>query len=361
MTLTDCLSTLPLSSSRYNSVPPRSGSSAGGNNGLSASPVSSANAKFKYAINASAAVASAAEQPVNLAMGSPSATSSPISSPQSGMPPGMDKLTYADFMYNRHAVSFLAPQGYSPLMYPGQGGGPPNGMPAYGSLAPPSPQSMKQQHQEQQRGKGEMSPPVMDRNGGHLTADALLSNHRYQHQQQQQAFHHQQQLAQQKSLKGSAAGFILPPAQSMIPTQADLEALHAYHEMGSRLFYNGHGPAGPPPPPPEHLLSGQRMHQSPLQQQQSRSQPQQHPSGKRAIGDQGLYAPQSPHHANHRVQQQQKQPPSPQDKNNNFKVPSGKEGALKHRGGGKGGKGRGGSGKQNGMKASNGGSGSNSR
>lgn len=282
-------------------------------------------------------------------MGSPSATSSPISSPQSA-PPGMDKLSFAEFMYSRHAAAtaagFLAPQNYPPLMYPPPPGASTNGL-SFGA-----PQSIKQ-GKGGDHGPPSMSPPVVagDRGGGvHLSTEAMMNSHRYQQQQQQQQYHqqmHQQQQQQQKGLKGSnGTGFMMPPAPSMMPTQAELEAFHAYHEMGSRLYYNGHG--GPPPPPTEHMINGQRLHNGQQQQQSpspqpssampSRSQPQ-HPQSKRAILEQGMYPQQQqqPHYSNHRPQLTggggKGAHQSPQDKNNNigFKVPSGKEGAIKHR------------------------------
>lgn len=359
--------------SRYSSLPSRnnvttvsSSSSSGGCpvNGLPSSPVTSASAKYKYS--------SQVEQPVNLAMGGsgspmdPSATSSPISSPQ-GLPPGLEKLkaefdlmkaaghlppgNFSDFLYGHHAAAaaagFLSPQSYhAPLMYQPTGPAPP----------PPSLyQAVEQQQQQQRRSMSPGKTPVafhhLQRSPNGMPSFGHPGQVQSHPQQQQPPQHQQQQQIPQKGLKGSSAasGFMLPPPPSMLPGQ--LEAYHAYHqgaaEMGSRLYYNGHGPPQAQQqqqqqPLPEHLMNAQRIHTS----QQSQNLPPPPPpsssagsmsrqqSGKRAMhaggggGDAGMY---QTHHHNHRPQTNGGG--GGKDKNNNigFKVPSGKEGSLKHR------------------------------
>lgn len=359
--------------------------------------------KFKYAseqpVNLSAASQGSPSSSVN---GSPQQVQQPggadklkpefdLMKSAGHLPPG----SFADFIYSRHAAvaaaGFLNPQNYPAMMYsqaaaaasssmynndqaangrrslsPGKnhvdrlGRSNSDSLVAFhhmqrspGGAPPPNGMSFGQ-HPLGKGGDGNssMSPPI-ERNGSssamHMSPsqEALMNSHHRYHQ------HQQMQQQQQKSSKGppppgNGTGFMLPPPSSMMPTQAELEAYHAYHQGAvERLYYNGHSQ--------EHLMAAQqaaaagRLHP---QQQQSLppppppvSQQQQIGSGKqRAIHmvDGGDPYPGHPQH-HHRLPPQQqngggaegrgKGGSSQQDKNNNigFKVPSGKEGSLKHR------------------------------
>lgn len=252
---------------------------------------------------------------------------------------------FADFLYGRHAAAaaaaaagFLAPQStYSSLMYP--------------PTAPAPQQMYPAESQRSSLSPGKVAPI------GRGNSDSATPFHHLQQQQQPRSqggstgnsltgYGYSGQPT--KILKGASPGFILPPpppppSMSMIPTQAELEAYHAYHqEMGRGMYYNGHVPL------PEHLIPVHRMQssvshlhtptpQSPVsmsmcrgsqQQSSSSSISKRQPNGG-AI-DSGLYhQPQS-----HRSQSSGIGEKGPKgDKNNNigFKVPSGKEGSMKHR------------------------------
>lgn len=306
--------------SRY-SLPSRNSGAGSGGGSLPASPINGSNSKFKYA------TASVSEQPVNLALGSPSTASSPISSPQSMPHSAMDKMTF-DFMYNRHAAAAAAgifPQSYH-MLY---SGAPP---PQFGNQPQP-PQSMKQSSKgAPDPSTTSMSPPgnPADRNAN--GNEVIVGSQRYQLQSPFHAGHGQKTLKGSTAVGNNVPGFLLPPPAPAMMTQAELEALHAYHE---RLYYNSHGP-----PTTDHMLNTQRLQQSPNMQSpvMTRSHPQPPPltqhstTGKRAIVDtQGGYHPQQQQQINHRphIGSGGKH----QDKNNNlgFKVPSGKEGSMKHR------------------------------